>query len=120
MKAKLVAGIPIVLLCAALTAHAATLRVVHVETSDLAGYTKAIEQGQQLLKSKGSPVVLRVWKGRFAGSEAGAVVVTAEFPNLEALAKDDAKMKSDPELKSWLDGLNKMRKIVSDSIYEEQ
>jgi len=42
-----------------------------------------------------------------------------EYPNLEALAKDDAKMASDPELKSWLQSLDKLRKVVSDSVYNE-
>lgn len=103
-----------------LAAQAVTLRVVKVESPDVTAYAKAIEQGQQLFKSKGSQVTLRVWKARFAGGEAGTVVVTAEYPSLEALAKDDALMKSDAALRSWLAGLDRVRKIVSDSIYEEQ
>jgi hypothetical protein len=41
------------------------------------------------------------------------------FPNLESLAKDDARFASDPELKSWLLSLDKLRKVVSDSVYNE-
>lgn len=100
-------------------AHANTLRVVVVQTSDVSGYVKAIEDGQALLKKKGSPVQLRVWMARFAGSDAGSVVVSAEYPNLEALAKDVALMSNDADLSAWLASLGKMRKIVSDSIYEE-
>jgi hypothetical protein len=95
------------------------MRVVVVETSDSDGYLKAIEQGRALLKSKGSTGTIRVWKARYAGSDAGAVVVAIEFANLEALAKDDAMMSSDAEVKAWLQSLDKLRKVVSDSIYNE-
>lgn len=120
MRAKLTVAFLVVFLFGSVAAQAATLRVVVVETSDAAAYAKAIEHGQELLKAKGSQAILRVWKARFAGDQAGSVVVSAEFPNLEALAQDDARMKSDPELRSWLQGLDRLRKIVSDSIYEEQ
>jgi len=101
------------------TANAATMRVVVVETSDVAAYVKALEEGKALLKKKGSPAALHVWYGRFAGPDVGHVAVTIEYPSLEALAKDDNMMRSDAELSAWLAGLNKIRKIVSDSIYEE-
>jgi hypothetical protein len=108
-----------VLSLAAVSAEAAVLRVVVVQTQDAAAYVKAIEQGRALLKAKGSPIVLRVWQARYAGENAGAIAVGAEFPSLEALAKDDAMMSSDPELRAWLASLDKLRKIVSDSIYTE-
>lgn len=106
-------------LLGAASAHASVMRVLVIETSDVEGYVKAIEQGKVLLKSKGSPVEIRVFRARFAGDEAGSIVVTAEFPDLEALAKNDALEGSDPDVKAWLQGLAKMRKIVSDSIYTE-
>jgi hypothetical protein len=104
---------------AAVSGEAAVSRVVVVQASDAAGYVKAIEQGKALLKSKGSPASLRVWRARYAGDNTGAVVVTIEYPNLEALAKDDARLQTDPDLRTWLQGLDKFRKVVSDSIYEE-
>ena len=104
---------------ATVSAEAAASRVVVVQASDAAGYVKAIEQGKALLKSKGSPGAIRVWRARFAGPNAGSIVVTIEYPNLEALAKDDARLQTDPELRSWVQSLDKYRKIVSDSIYEE-
>ena len=100
-------------------AEAATLRVVVVQPTDTDAYVKALEQGKALLKAKGSEGTIRVWRARFAGPEAGAVVVSIEFPNLESLAKDDARFASDPELKAWLQSLDKLRKVVSDSIYNE-
>jgi hypothetical protein len=106
-------------LCYAGMANASELRVVVVQTSDVPGYVKAIADGQALLKSKGSPATLRVWLARYAGENAGSIIVSVEYPSFEALAKDDTMMRSDADLKAWLAGLAKMRKIVSDSIYEE-
>jgi hypothetical protein len=107
------------LLCGTVAAQAAVKRVVVVETSDEAAYIKGVEQGRPLLKSKGSQATIRVWKGKFAGSDVGRVVVSVEYPSLEALAADVTRMSDDPELKKWLDGLSKVRTVVSDSIYEE-
>ena len=119
MRSKCVLALVAVLLLGSLSAQAAVLRVVMVETSDAAAYVKALEQGKALMKSKGVPANIRVWRARFAGNEAGAVAVGIEYANLEALAKADAALSSDPELRAWLAGLSKVRKIVSDSIYEE-
>ncbi|MFN7942971.1 MAG: hypothetical protein U0X73_15380 [Thermoanaerobaculia bacterium] len=119
MRVKCLAAVAVAILCGGIVASAATLRVVAVETSDAAAYLKAIEQGQALLKSKGSPAILRVWKARFAGEDAGQIVVSVEYPNLEALAKDDAMMAADADVHAWLLGLDKIRKVVSDSIYTE-
>ena len=119
MKSKMLGAALCVFLLGGVAAEAATLRVVVVQTSDAAAYVKSVQDGQALLKSKGSPATLRVWKARFAGTDAGAIAVAVEYPNLEALAKDTERMASDPELRAWLQGLDKLRKIVSDSIYEE-
>ena len=100
-------------------AQAATMRILVVETSDAGAYAKALAQGEALLKSKGSQIEIRVWRARFAGADAGSVVISAEYPSLEALAKDEALMASDADLRSWLQSLDKLRKIVSDSIYSE-
>jgi hypothetical protein len=100
-------------------ANAGTLRVVVVEASDVGAYVKALEDGKALLKKKGSPSEVHVWLARYAGPNAGSVVVSIEYPSLEALAKDDTMMRSDAELSAWLERLSKIRKIVSDSIYEE-
>jgi len=57
--------------------------------------------------------------GIFAGDEAGTVVVSIEYPSLSALAADDEKMRTNAEIAAWLKGLDKVRKVVSDSIYRE-
>ncbi len=119
MRSKLVLTFAALLLLATVSSQAATLRTLVVETPDIDAYLEGVKRGKQLLKSKGSPATIRVWKARFAGDRAGTVVVAVEYPSLEALAKDDSLMKSDAELKAWLEGLNKIRKVVSDSIYDE-
>jgi hypothetical protein len=111
-------GLGAALLCAG-GANAATMRVVVVQTTDVAGYVKAMEDGKALLKKKGSSAQIHVWVARYAGTEAGNVVVSVEYPNMETLAKDENTMRTDPELSGWLGSLSKYRKIVSDSIYEE-
>ncbi len=120
MRTKSVLTLAAVLLLGAVSAQATVLRVVVVDAPDRAAYVKALEQGKALMKTKGLPNNLRVWRARFAGDKAGAMVVAIEYPNLEALAKADATMASDPELHAWLASLDKLRKILSDSIYEEQ
>lgn len=119
MKLKIsLIGLVAALFCAG-AANASTMRVIVVETSDVAGYVKALEQGKAVLKARGSPAQLRVWRATFAGDAAGSVVVSIEYPDFTALAKDTALFRSDAELRTWLRGLDKLRKITSDSVYEE-
>jgi hypothetical protein len=119
MRSKCVLTMAALFLLVAVTSHAAVSRVVVVQASDGAAYVKAIEQGKALLKSKGASGNIRVWRARFAGDQAGAIVVTIEYASLAALAADDALMASDPELRGWLQSLDKLRKVVSDSVYQE-
>ena len=96
-----------------------TLRVIVVQTTDAPAYVKALQEGAALLKAKGSQGKIRAWVATFAGPETGTVVVSVEFPNMESVAKDMALMRADSDLKAWLQSLGKIRKILSDSIYEE-
>jgi hypothetical protein len=52
-------------------AAAAVLRIVTVKTADVASYLKGVERGNALLKKGGSPALMRVWRGQFAGADAG-------------------------------------------------
>jgi hypothetical protein len=45
--------------------------------------------------------------------------VSVEYPNIAALAADDAKIAATTEYRDWIKGLDKLRKIESDSLYEE-
>jgi hypothetical protein len=93
------------------------------ESNDLFAHRRraaqANEEGKALLKKKGSSAKIRAWLARYAGEASGSVVVSVEYPNLAALAKDEAMFSTDAELRAWLQGLGKIRKVMSDSIYEE-
>ncbi len=110
-----------VIACSALAgpAQATVLRVVVVETDNVSGYVAELKKGQQLMKRLGSSGQIRVWRARFAGQDTGTVVVSVEYPSLVVLAQDDAKAAADAEWAAWLKGLDKYRKIVSDSTYDE-
>jgi hypothetical protein len=115
-------------MCAGLVAAAAAplqaaepvvLRVVVVQTEQPDVYLGEIEKGRGLLKGIGNVSELRVWRARFAGPQAGTVVVSVEYPSLAAFAADDARAAASPEVQAWLRGLEKIRKVVSDSLYTE-
>lgn len=102
-----------------LAADPTVLRIVAVETRDAEAYLREIEKGRAHLKRLGSPGTIRVWRARFAGAQTGTVVVSIEYPSIAALASDDEKGASDAEFQAWLKGLDKVRKVVSDSLYQE-
>jgi len=102
-----------------LAADPTVLRVIAVQTDSPDTYLKEIEKGRAMFKRLGVPAEVRVWKGRFAGDEAGAIVVSIEFPSLVALAEAEARLSADSEYVAWLKQLDKVRKIVSDSLYGE-
>ena len=103
-----------------LAQDAPVMRVIVVQTDNPSAYIKEVlETGRAHLKRLESTGNLRIWKAKYAGSNAGSVIVAIEFPSLAALAEDDKKTAADPALGAWVRGLDKMRKIVSDSLYSE-
>jgi hypothetical protein len=104
---------------AALAQKATVLRVVVVKTDNPAAYVQEIEKGRQIMKSLGVQAETRVWQARFAGQDAGTVVVTIEFPNMAAFAEGDTKTHASTDYQNWVKGLDKIRKIISDSLYGE-
>jgi hypothetical protein len=115
---KSLLGLAVALFCAG-AADAGTMRVVVVEATDVAGYLNALKEGQALLAARGSTAKMRVWRATFAGENAGRIVVALEFASLEELAKSTSMMGNDAQLKAWMEGLTRYRRILSDSIYEE-
>lgn len=101
------------------SAHATVLRVIVVESSDVAAYTKELEKIRAGIARIGGKEVLRFWRARFAGQNAGQLVVSVEYPDLAYFAAEDAKMRADAELAAMLKDLDRIRKIVSDSLYDE-
>lgn len=100
-------------------AEAVVLRVVTVETDQSDAYAKEIHRAQAIRTRLGLTGIVRVWKARFAGPETGAVVVSIEYADMATLAKEEAVQGTDAEFKAWLAGLDKLRKVVSDSVYAE-
>ena len=62
---------------------------------------------------------VRAWQARFAGPNAGSIVVAVEYADMAAFAAADARIAKDAEYQATLKGMGKIRKIVSDSLYEE-
>jgi hypothetical protein len=122
-RSVVMAGVILLVVClassAAFAQKATVLRVVVVKTEDPAAYTAEIEKGRQLMKSLGIQGQTRVWQARFAGPEAGMVVATIEYPSMAAFADAVAKTNASSEYQAWIKGLDKVRKIVSDSLYSE-
>ncbi len=100
-------------------ADAPVQRVIVVQTDDVEGYLKELENARAITRRLQGTGVIRAWRARFAGLDAGAIVVSIEYPSLMAMARDDAKAQADPEERALLARLAKMRKIVSDSLYDE-
>ena len=101
------------------SAGAATLRVIVVQSTDLKAYLHEVGTLRAQFKKIGLPVTLRAWRARFAGSEAGAIVVSVEVPDLATLAKVDDAQKGNSEIAATMQRIEGLRKIASDSIYEE-
>ena len=104
---------------AAFAQKGTVLRVVVVKTDNPAAYVQEIEKGRQIMKTLGVQATTRVWQARFAGPEAGAVVASIEYPSMEAFADAYKKTNASADYENWVKGLDKIRKIVSDSIYTE-
>jgi len=102
-----------------LRSKATVLRVVVVKTDDPAAYAQELEKGKQVMKGLGVQAQTRVWQARFAGPDAGMVVATIEYPNMAAFADAQAKTNASSDYQTWIKGLDKIRKIVSDSLYTE-
>lgn len=97
-----------------------TLRVIAVQTTDIKTYRHEVETLQGEFKKEGLPVTLRVWRATYAGPDTGTIIVTVEVPDLAPLAKiDDAVMKPNSALGATMKRIEAIRKITSDSLYEE-
>jgi len=117
------AVVALLFVCAASSAASAqkatVVRVVVVKTDNPAAYAQEIEKGRQIMKGLGVQATTRVFQARFAGPEAGAVVVSIEYPSMDAFADAYKKTSASSDYQNWLKDLDKVRKIVSDSLYTE-
>lgn len=101
------------------SAEAAVLRVVVVETSDVAAYMGQLSSLKASMQRMGIKSTVRAWRARFAGPNAGSIVVAVEYPDMATFAAEDAMIAKDAEYQATLKSMSQVRKIVSDSLYEE-
>ncbi len=104
---------------AAFAQKATILRVVVVKTDNPGLYIQELQKSKELLKKLGIQATIRVWQARFAGSDTGSIAVGIEYPDMAAFAAGMAKADASAEYQAWLKGLDKIRKVVSDSLYNE-
>ena len=96
------------------------LRVIAVQTPDIKTYRHEVETLQGEFKKEGLPVTLRVWRATYAGPDTGTIIVTVEVPDIGTLAKiEEAVMKPNSALGATMKRIEAIRKIASDSLYEE-
>ncbi|HTT41681.1 MAG TPA: hypothetical protein VMG33_01340 [Steroidobacteraceae bacterium] len=95
------------------------LRVVVVKTDNVAAYMQELDKGRAMMKKLGINVTLRIWKATYAGPETGTVVVSQEYASFAAFAEAQSKSTADAQFAAWIAGLDKVRTIVSDSLYRE-
>ena len=96
------------------------LRVIAIQTPDIKTYRHEVETLQGEFKKEGLPVTLRVWRATYAGPDTGTIIVTVEVPDLATLAKiEDAVLKPNSALSATMKRIEAIRKITSDSLYEE-
>jgi hypothetical protein len=118
--AVVVAAILMAMSAQLMAQDAPVLRVLVVETDNPAAYVKEVQEtGQAHMKRLGIRSTIRMWKAKYAGRDAGSMVVSIEYPSLMALAEDDRRIAADPAMRAWIKELDKIRKIVSDSLYSE-
>jgi hypothetical protein len=122
---KIIASLALVMALGLGTSNAALaegktyLRVIVVKTEDASAYLHELDKGKAMLKRLGVSVQMRTWRATFAGPDTGALIVSQEYPSFAAFAEAAAKTAADPEFSQWLRSLDKVRKIASDSLYQE-
>ena len=116
MLFSLIAILPI----AAFADDHSTMRVVAVQTDDVDAYRAQLSIGMQMIKKVEPKMTIRAWQATFAGDSTGAVIVAVEHPgSLGDWANAWDKIQADKAVADWLAGLGGLRKIVSDSLYNE-
>ena len=117
---SILAVMGLALTSAAALPASATLRVIAVQTNDIKTYRHEVDTLQSEFKKEGLPVTLRVWRATYAGPDTGTIIVTVEVPDLATLAKiGEAVAKPNSALGATMKRIDALRKIASDSLYEE-
>lgn len=107
------------LLLASSSAQAAVFRVIVVEVNDIGMYLKEIDNVRAAMKRLKLDGSARVMRAKFAGKGVGRLMVTVEYKDLAAFAAGEAALKDDAEYAATMRRIGALRRIVSDSLYEE-
>jgi len=70
--------------------------------SNMQKFFDLTKRADAITKELQNPGKARYWISSWAGSEAGHVIVTIEFPSLLAMAQAEAKMNASPEFQKWI------------------
>ena len=117
---SVLAAMGLALVSAAALPASTVLRVIAIQTSDIKTYRHEVDTLQGEFKKEGLPVTLRVWRATYAGPDTGTIIVTVEVPDIGTLAKiEEAVMKPNSALGATMKRIEAIRKIASDSLYEE-
>jgi hypothetical protein len=119
LKTMIGLGLGLGLALCAMPSHADVHRVVVVEVSDTAMYVKEIDNIRSAMKRLKVDGTIRVMRARFAGKESGAIVVAASYKDMASFAATDAALAADAENQATMRRIGALRKIVSDSLYED-
>ena len=103
----------------AMAAEPKIARIIVVQTTDAKAYVREVASLQGMFKKAGQQVTIRVFRAVYAGPEAGTIVVAVEVPNWAALGAINALQSSNAEISAEMQKIGGLRKIVSDSVYEE-
>lgn len=107
------------LLLASSPAHSAVFRVMTVEVSDTGMYLKEIDNVRAAMKRLNLDATVHVMRARFAGKAVGRLMVTVEYKDLAALAAADTALNADADYGATMRRIGALRKVVSDSLYDE-
>ncbi len=104
---------------AAVAADKPVLRVIVVQASDVAAYVRELDLVRAAWQKHNVPATLTVYRASYAGPETGTVIVEARFPSMLALAQGMELARSEPEIVAEMAKLVPLRKVLSDSLYDE-
>lgn len=115
LAALALAGAP----SAAFGAEPPVMRVLVVDTADVKAYRHELDKILSIERTVVPEANIRLWRARYAGAEVGTLIVANEVPNLAALAKLEELARTNAEFQATMRRLEQLRRVVSDSIYEE-
>ncbi len=98
------------------------LNVIAVKVKgDQSVYLEKVKKLNAVMKRLESGGTIRVWRATMAGENAGTIYVGIEYPNLETLAKANAKSQADEEWNRLVKEMDTsgIREVIANSLLVE-